>query len=281
MSSWRLTNPRARLSRSENRGRIFSALGELLWYWSGSSSTEAITYYIPRYRDDDEGGVIHGGYGPRLRGAGDGDQLNRVIDLLQVKRTTRRAVIQLFSASDLMGAHKEVPCTCTLQFLVREDLLDVTVYMRSNDVILGLPHDVFCFTMLQELVARAVGAEVGTYLHMAGSLHLYEDARTQAKAFLREGWFESRPMPAMPSGDNRAQMDSLLGAETRLRLGEPPGSVPVPEDPYWADLTALLAVFADGKHEREQDWNGVSESLHHEAYRLYIDDRADRTRGST
>ena len=33
-----LTNPRARLSSSENRGRIFSALGELCWYLSGSES---------------------------------------------------------------------------------------------------------------------------------------------------------------------------------------------------------------------------------------------------
>jgi thymidylate synthase len=28
----RISNPRARLSRSENRGKLFSALGELLWY---------------------------------------------------------------------------------------------------------------------------------------------------------------------------------------------------------------------------------------------------------
>jgi thymidylate synthase len=30
----RIRNPRARLSRSENRGKPFSALGELLWYLS-------------------------------------------------------------------------------------------------------------------------------------------------------------------------------------------------------------------------------------------------------
>ena len=29
-----ITNPRARLSRSETRGKLFSSLGELLWYLS-------------------------------------------------------------------------------------------------------------------------------------------------------------------------------------------------------------------------------------------------------
>jgi len=273
-----LNNPRARLSRSESRGRLLSALGELLWYWSGSNSTEVIAYYIPRYRDDDENGVIHGGYGPRLRGDGAGDQLGRVIELLMERRTTRRAVVQLFSPLDLVDRHKEIPCTCSLQFLIREDLLDLTVYMRSNDVILGMPHDIFCFTMLQELVARAVEAEVGTYLHMAGSLHLYESARPQAEAFLGEGWFESQPMPPMPLGDNRAHMDNLLEAETRLRRGDLPESVLSPSEPYWADLRALLALFADGRYQREQDWDGVAASLHNPVYRIYIDDRADRMR---
>jgi thymidylate synthase len=33
--------------------------------------------------------------------------------------------------------------------------------MRSNDAYLGLPHDVFCFTMLQEIIARSLGREIG------------------------------------------------------------------------------------------------------------------------
>src|SRR4051794_12642996 len=63
-----LTNPRARLSRSESRGKVFSAFGELLWYLSGSNSTDQIAHYIPAYREFDEDGMIFGGYGPRLRG---------------------------------------------------------------------------------------------------------------------------------------------------------------------------------------------------------------------
>ena len=65
------------------------------------------------------------------------------------------------------------PCTCTLQFLARGVKLDLIVYMRSNDVIKGLPHDIFCFTMLQEIAARRLSLEPGIYKHCVGSLHLY------------------------------------------------------------------------------------------------------------
>ena len=36
----KLTNPRARLSRTETRGKLFSALGELCWYLDGSDQLE-------------------------------------------------------------------------------------------------------------------------------------------------------------------------------------------------------------------------------------------------
>ena len=43
-----ITNPRARLSRSESRGHAFSCLGELCWYLSGNNKLEFIEYYIPK-----------------------------------------------------------------------------------------------------------------------------------------------------------------------------------------------------------------------------------------
>jgi thymidylate synthase len=54
-----LTNPRARLSRSESRGHVFSALGELLWYLAKSRDLGFITYYIPLYADSFDDGETH------------------------------------------------------------------------------------------------------------------------------------------------------------------------------------------------------------------------------
>ena len=63
--------------------------------------------------------------------------------------------LQIFDAKDLLNfQHKDIPCTVSLQFLIRENKLHLFVNMRSNDVFLGLPHDIFCFTMIQEIIAN-------------------------------------------------------------------------------------------------------------------------------
>lgn len=271
-----LTNPRARLSRSESRGKVFSALGELLWYLSGSNATGHITHYIPRYSKYDEGGIIFGGYGPRLRGGT--DQLATVIDLLRERPTTRRAVVQIFDRTDLIEPHEDVPCTCMLQFLHRERGLDLIVYMRSNDVFIGLPHDVFCFSMIQELVARSVGAQLGQYIHVAGSLHLYDEDAQRARHFLDEGYFETNEMPPMPDGDAMAAVDEILATETQLRAGADPRFVSLPADPYWADLARLLLAFQLDRSSRRDEVASVMEQMSTDIYNLHVADRLDRTR---
>ena len=40
-----ISDPRARLSRTETRGKVFSALGELCWYLAGSKELSFISYF--------------------------------------------------------------------------------------------------------------------------------------------------------------------------------------------------------------------------------------------
>lgn len=175
-----LTNPRARLSRSESRGKVFSCIGELCWYLAGSNSLEFIEYYLPRYAQAADGEIIFGGYGPRLFGMRGHDQIANIVALLRAHSVSRKAVIQLFDAGDLAARHNDIPCTCSLQFLIRSGRLHLVTFMRSNDWFFGLPHDVFAFTMLQEIVARDLGVDVGVYKHAVGSLHLYDCNREAA-----------------------------------------------------------------------------------------------------
>lgn len=50
----------------------------------------------------------------------------------------------------------------------------MTTYMRSNDLWMGFPNDVFQFTAIQVYLAMRLGYQLGSYTHIAGSLHLYE-----------------------------------------------------------------------------------------------------------
>src|SRR3569623_177116 len=245
-----LKDPRARISRTEIKGRLFSGLGELLWYLAGSDALDFICYYAPHYEKNSEDGVtVHGAYGPRLlRMRNDTNQIDNVLALLRTKPTSRRAVIQLFNAEDLSASYREIPCTCTLQFVIRDSKLHLLTSMRSNDAFVGLPHDVFTFTMFQEIVARSLGVELGTYRHVVGSIHLYDHNIKDAESYIDRGWHEKVSMPSMPSGDPWASIKILLGAENELREGRTVGIPDLKLAPYWADLVRLLQVYRHFKN---------------------------------
>lgn len=241
-----LNNPRARLSQTESRRREVSAIGELAWYLSGSNEAAQIAFWIPRYNLEAEtDGRVHGGYGPRLFGQGPNDQFKRVIEQLRQSPGTRRAVVQIFDRSDTFGERKkDVPCTCTMQFLQRAGKLHMVVAMRSNDAVFGLPHDIFTFTMLQEIAANELGLELGEYVHLAASLHMYDKSRGLAESFLSEGWQSTAgaQMPAMPSGPQTLSLAQFITAESQVRAGVSYQSLDLPSEAYWADLIRLLAL---------------------------------------
>jgi thymidylate synthase len=255
-----LKKPRARLSQSEKKNTLFSCLGEFLWYLAGSDKLDFIQYYISRYKDfSDDGETVFGAYGPRMFGPTSGtDQVQNVIRTLRAKPHSRRAVIQLFHgddlAADLVKRREDLPCTCTLQFFIRNYQLHAMVTMRSNDAFMGLPHDIFAFTMLQELIARSLGVEIGQYKHAVGSLHLYAPNTQAVIDYLAEGFQESVLMPPMPTGDPWAAASQLVKAESTIRQGRQPKVDSL--DPYWADLVRLLQVFRysrDGARQAQRD----------------------------
>lgn len=247
-----IKNPRARLSRTELKSALFSCLGEFLWYLARTDKLDFIQYYISRYGEySDDGETIYGAYGPRLFALnGSINQVQNVIETLRANQPSRRAVIQLFRGEDLAEnlerRREDLPCTCTLQFTIRKHQLHAMVMMRSNDAFMGLPHDVFAFTMLQELIARSLGVEVGPYKHAVGSLHLYTKNTKAIQDYLEEGVQERIPMPPMPIGDPWPSVEKLLKAERNIRHGRRPSIANL--DPYWGDLVRLLEVF---RHSRD------------------------------
>jgi len=272
-----LTNPRARLSRTETRGRLFSPLGELSWYLAASEAASFIRYYVTAYPGADSEGVMPGAYGPRLfRGGGD-SQFRRVRNLLAARPDTRQAVLQIFNERDLQTGQEDVPCTCSFQFLARRGALDLIVHMRSNDAFWGLLHDVFCFTMFHEIMASDLSLRLGTYRHFVGSLHLYERNVQRSREFLGEGWQTRVEMPAMPP-DPWDSIQHFLRAEATIRAG---GEV-TNEDlgqlgDYWGDLVRLLLIFRHSTKTRDLSAvTRVAKSLRSDIYRLFVDAKATR-----
>ena len=149
------------------------AVGELMWYLSASCDLKGMAQYSKFWNKiSDDGLTLNSAYGYRIQKKFGFDQWEYMKELLTVDPLSRQAVIHIKSPSNRDS--KDVPCTCSIQYLIRGDKLHCTVYMRSNDIWLGLPYDLFAFTSLQVKMAMELGYEVGSYTHIAGSLHLYE-----------------------------------------------------------------------------------------------------------
>lgn len=271
----RIAKPRARLSRSQTRARPFSALGELLWYLSGSDEAAAVGPYIPYYVKDGMPPIVNGAYGPRIRSRYGFDQLQAAIDMMRRKDGSRRTVIQIYEAKDLLAEDRvDIPCTTTMQFHRRGNILHMSVTMRSNDAYLGLPHDVFCFTMLQELVAAELKLELGEYIHMVGSMHLYDKDRDKAERYRKEGYQRVAEMPAMPRSDPFQKVAKLLAFEQKARARQKVDPDAELDDPYWSDIGSLIQIsLADKDDDAIRE---ISSKMHSNIYHSSIEDQRDR-----
>ena len=267
-----LERPRARLSRTETRGKPFTCLGELLWYLSRGNNLDFITYYLPKYQEESEDGItVRSAYGPRLFSLDGFDQVDNVIKLLTKRPASRRAVIQLFDASDISTAYVEAPCTNSMQFILRDGKLNMITNMRSNDAFVGLPHDIFCFTMLQEVIARSLDCDVGVYKHFVGSMHMYSDRRVDVELYLSEAIQRSVEMPPMPEGDPWDSITKVLELERSIRNGHSVDAGGIEVDSYWQDLIRLLQIFQATGNECQIE--RLADSMSTDVYGIYISAR--------
>ena len=248
--SLRIKNPLARLSLSLERSTLFSCIGEFLWYMRGTSALAPIKYYIPKYKDESaDGFTIRGAYGPRFFDDRGTNQIGQVVKTLQNKPTSRKAIIAILNSGDIARYRKEIPCTVSIQFLARDGKLNCIVNMRSNDAYLGLPHDVFAFTMLQECIARELKLELGVYHHNVGSFHVYKRNLSNIESYLGEGFQPTTlAMPQMPVTPINIWKSKVLTIEEKYRKGK---LVKISEleklDEYWVDICCLMKIFAGTK----------------------------------
>ena len=228
-----LTNPlnNILLGFPERKFSLSYACAEILWYLSGRGEIKMIEAYAPSYKNFAEKGIAYGAYGKRWKNSpgfvkentvffhpNGNDQLEAVIHLLKNKPNTRQAIMTCWDSGDLLhaiiGDHKDLPCTVSLKFYVRNGKLHLIVDMRSNDAWLGLPYDIFCFTTLQRIVAAECKLQLGTYIHQAGSEHIYEKNYEKINKIL-----ENHSFPAKNSECNgKFFCDNLIVDNHRFNL---------------------------------------------------------------
>ena len=154
-------------------GRNFSiahAIHESFLIFCDNNRVNVAGYFnknIAQFSDD--GNTLYGSYGHRIA-----KKMQGVLDKLKEDHDTRQALLTIHRVEDSIVKTKDPPCTITLQFTIRDEKLNMHVYMRSNDIVWGTPYDVFMFTTIQKVFANTLGIPIGKYYHTATSLHMYE-----------------------------------------------------------------------------------------------------------
>jgi thymidylate synthase len=95
-------------------------------------------------------------------------------------KDTRQAIILFNKPEYQYFGNKDVICTLNGIFNIRDNKLNFTIQMRSNDAILGTPTDFAFFCLLQMQMLKLLQEtaypelELGTFTHIANSYHVYE-----------------------------------------------------------------------------------------------------------
>jgi hypothetical protein len=196
------------------------ASAEFIQLLGGYSDVHQLTAIQPRFLEFTDAGRLRGAYGPRLR-----TQLRQVVRLLQRDPASRQAVVNLWRHDELETSSSDVPCTLSLGFTIRDDVLDARVTMRSSDLWLGIPYDFAQFTALQRTLAAVLNVGVGSYTHTSWSLHLYEEHLELASQLTTPtDWYDSMPpvtlgVPMIVTEQTPADLVWLATADHARRLG--------------------------------------------------------------
>ena len=165
------------LFHPERDANPYFHLMESLWMLAGAEDVAFLAQYnsnIARYSDD--GVIFHGAYGHRWRYHFEKDQLIEIIAMLRADPTTRRAVLAMWDPMRDLGTQSlDLPCNLLCMFRVVRDTLTMTITNRSNDLVWGaFGANAVHFSILHELIARAVGIPQGQMYQFTNNLHIYE-----------------------------------------------------------------------------------------------------------
>ena len=208
----RIADPVNTLPLNVGRGTV-PGIGavEAMQLLAGVSTPQLLLSVAPQFSayTNEDGATFHGAYGARTEG-----QFEVIVERLKADPDSRQAQVVIWDPKlDLLPDKKDYPCTTLMQFRIRDGKLNMSVYMRSNDVWLGAAYDFFQFTRVQIALASVLGVGVGTYAHHVGSLHIYEQHYEAAdKLKYAEEYTE---VPVITGGSwSEVRATALLALET-------------------------------------------------------------------
>lgn len=147
---------------------------EAWWILSGRNDVEFIEQYAPsigRFSDNEIS--FTGAYGPKFI-----SQVDYAVHCLIKDPDSRQSIINIWTPNPPLS--KDIPCTISLQFLIRQNKIHCVANMRSSDAWIGFIYDIFNFSCISTYIAILLknqypNIKLGTLLLNCGSQHIYEN----------------------------------------------------------------------------------------------------------
>lgn len=158
-----------------------SAIREMQWFLSGSSNIKDLHPGVHKWWAPwaDENGEIHNNYSKQLRSFTDHlfDQVAYLQNAIKNHPYGRRSVITTWNTQEMMDPRTPITnCHGTViqAFVNPDNTLHLTMYQRSSDMVLGMPHNWIQYWAFMMYLAHHGGRKPGSFTWIGGDCHIYE-----------------------------------------------------------------------------------------------------------
>ena len=172
------------------RTYVKSAAAEVAWQILGSKSIGWLTTKTSMWdKFANANGDVETAYGDRWRYHFARDQLGLLVDALTFDPTNRQLVVCAWDPSldglgDKRSCKSNVPCPAMFSVQALGDKLNLHVFVRSSDVVVGLPYDYLGYAMLLSALAESVDMKANVITLSLSHAHIYDTQEALAMAML-------------------------------------------------------------------------------------------------
>lgn len=113
-------------------------------------------------------------------------QIENIRKRLLKNPNSKQCIITTYQSYDTNSDKTDVPCNINYMFLGRDNKLDMTATIRSNDMMRGLKYDYPLASFMLQSMAAWTKQDVGKLYFLVNSLHYYKQDESKLTAILKD-----------------------------------------------------------------------------------------------